>query len=276
MQQAERKATVLLAQLNQQFQSRSCTISTCLPTSVLYDMIPANFVLISTDPLNRATDKLYASHCNVQTSTLELGRLASLFLSVTTAKSLMATYLSFKENKYITLSHWQGPFPPVNLRLRLLLLGCLPSITSERTTRKGLVGTPRCELFSLTCTSREWWCSVVLRINLWSWAPSSRTKASSLGSYLELAQAPCKEPYFSYCVWIWKKHLFHYKDPETPASKMNILLTLRQADAGALRANSSTLFTTKLPRNPSWCSSQKQFICFPTAHQKIPTLQSSG
>lgn len=200
MQQAERKATVLLAQLNQQFQSRSCTISTCLPTSVLYDMIPANFVLISTDPLNRATDKLYASHCNVQTSTLELGRLASLFLSVTTAKSLMATYLSFKENKYITLSHWQGPFPPVNLRLRLLLLGCLPSITSERTTRKGLVGTPRCELFSLTCTSREWWCSVVLRINLWSWAPSSRTKASSLGSYLELAQAPCKEPYFSYCL----------------------------------------------------------------------------
>lgn len=185
---------------------------------------------------------------------------------------------SFKENKYITLSCGQGVFSPNKSTLEVCALGKLDNISLLKGPRERAWWsvTPRCELFSLTCTSREWWCSVVLRINLWSWAPSSRTKASSLGSYLELAQAPCKEPYFSYCVWIWKKHLFHYKDPETPASKMNILLTLRQADAGALRANSSTLFTTKLPRNPSWCSSQKQFICFPTAHQKIPTLQSSG
>jgi hypothetical protein len=64
-----------------------------------------------------------------------------MFVEITaTAKSLIATYLSFKANKYITLSYGQSAFCSNKSTLEGYALGMLNNLSLlERTTGKGLV-----------------------------------------------------------------------------------------------------------------------------------------
>lgn len=55
--------------------------------------------------------------------------LANIFVQITTIKSLIVTYLSFKVNKQITLSYGQGAFPPNKSTLEVCALGMFNNIS---------------------------------------------------------------------------------------------------------------------------------------------------
>ena len=121
-------------------------------------------------------------------------------------------------------------FPPINLYQRFVLLGCLTIYHFWKDHEKGLGGQSHPDVnFSLWPGPAVNDVAHVPVINPWSQASPLRTKASPLGSYLELSQAPCKLSYFSCYFETWKKHLFQYKDTKIPGYKINVLLTLREA-----------------------------------------------